>query len=34
MVSDEEMATLNLKGDEFQPNWNYAISPRDQHVER
>ena len=31
-VSDQEMATLNLKRDEFHPDWNYAISPRDQHV--
>ena len=27
-VSDEEMATLNLKGDDFHPDWNYTISPR------
>ena len=33
-VPDEEMATLNLKGDEFHPDWNYSISPRDQNVER
>jgi len=33
-VADAEMATLNLKGDEFHPDWNYSISPRDQNVER
>lgn len=33
-VTDEEMATLNLKGDEFHPDWNYSISPRDQNVKR
>jgi len=22
------MATLNIKGDEFHPEWNYTISPR------
>jgi transposase len=27
-VSDEEMATLNIKGDAFHPEWNYTISPR------
>jgi hypothetical protein len=27
-VSDAEMATLNIKGDEFHPEWNYTISPR------
>jgi hypothetical protein len=27
-VSDAEMATLNIKGDTFHPEWNYAISPR------
>lgn len=27
-VSDEEMATLNIKGDTFHPEWNYTISPR------
>jgi hypothetical protein len=32
-VSDEEMATLNLKGDEFHPDWNYTISPREQRME-
>jgi hypothetical protein len=32
-VPDDEMATLNLKGDEFHPDWNYSISPRDQIVE-
>ena len=33
-VSDEEMATLNIKGDAFHPEWNYTISPREQNVER
>jgi hypothetical protein len=28
-VSDEAMATLNIKGDTFRPEWNYTISPRD-----
>ena len=32
-VSEEQMAALNLKGDEFHPNWNYSISPRGQIVE-
>jgi Rhodopirellula transposase DDE domain len=27
-VSKEEMATLNIKGDTFHPEWNYTISPR------
>jgi hypothetical protein len=27
-VSDEEMATLNIKRDTFHPEWNYTISPR------
>jgi hypothetical protein len=27
-VSDDEMASLNIKGDAFHPEWNYAISPR------
>ena len=27
-VSDAEMATLNIKGDQFHPEWNYTISPR------
>ena len=26
-VSDAEMATLNIKGDTFHPEWNYTISP-------
>jgi hypothetical protein len=33
-VSDAEMATLNLKGDAFHPNWNYTISPKVENVER
>jgi hypothetical protein len=27
-VSDADMATLNIKGDMFHPEWNYTISPR------
>lgn len=27
-VSDAEMATLNINGDVFHPEWNYTISPR------
>jgi hypothetical protein len=27
-VSDAEMASLNIKGDTFHPDWNYTISPR------
>jgi hypothetical protein len=27
-VSDDEMATLNIRGDTFHPEWNYSISPR------
>jgi hypothetical protein len=27
-VSDELMATINIKGDPFHPEWNYSISPR------
>jgi hypothetical protein len=27
-VTDAEMAALNIKGDEFHPEWNYTISPR------
>jgi hypothetical protein len=33
-VTDAEMATLNLKGDAFHPEWNYTISPREQRVAR
>jgi hypothetical protein len=32
-VSEEQMEALNLKGDEFHPDWNYSISPRGQIVE-
>jgi hypothetical protein len=28
------MATLNLKGDAFHPNWNYTISPREENMKR
>jgi hypothetical protein len=27
-VSDAEMDTLNMEGDEFHPEWNYTIKPR------
>ena len=27
-VTDAAMATLNIKGDAFHPEWNYTISPR------
>jgi hypothetical protein len=27
-VTDAEMAALNIKGEEFHPEWNYTISPR------
>ena len=27
-VTDADMATLNIKGDIFHPEWNYTISPR------
>jgi hypothetical protein len=27
-VADAEMATLNIKGDTFHPEWNYSILPR------
>jgi hypothetical protein len=33
-VPDEDMATLNLKGDKFHPDWNYSIAPRRQNMER
>jgi Rhodopirellula transposase DDE domain len=26
-VSDDEMASINIKGDTFHPEWNYTISP-------
>ena len=25
---DAELAAVNLKGDQFQPEWNYTIKPR------
>ena len=31
-VSDAEMATLNIKGDAFHPEWNYTISPRPRPI--
>ena len=27
-IEDADMATLNIKGDAFHPEWNYTISPR------
>jgi len=27
-ISDDEMAALNIEGDEFHPEWNYTIKPR------
>ena len=27
-VSDAEMATLNISGDDFHPEWNYIIAPK------
>jgi hypothetical protein len=27
-VSDDEMASININGDAFHPEWNYTISPR------
>ena len=27
-VSDAEMRTLEIEGDEFHPEWNYTIKPR------
>ena len=27
-VSDEEMETLAITGDEFHPEWNYSFEPR------
>jgi len=27
-VSDAEMKTLNIQGDEFHPEWNFTIRPR------
>ena len=33
-ISDEQMATLNIKRDAFHPEWNYSISPRSPKMER
>ena len=27
-ISDEEIASLKIQGDDFHPEWNYTISPR------
>ena len=32
-VSDDEMAMLNLTGDDFHPEWNYTIKPRRRLIE-
>ncbi len=29
-LGDAEMAALNLDGDDFHPEWNYSIRPRNQ----
>jgi hypothetical protein len=29
-VTDAEMASLNIQGNDFHPDWNYTISPRNQ----
>ena len=26
-ITDSELASVNIIGDEFHPNWNYAITP-------
>jgi hypothetical protein len=31
-VTDEELATLAIERDEFHGEWNYRLSPRNQHV--
>ena len=28
IISDDELASLNMVGDEFHPNWNYTILPQ------
>jgi len=33
-VSDAEMATLNINGDAFHPEWNYTIKPRCREAPR
>jgi hypothetical protein len=33
-VSEEEMTTLNITRDNCHPEWNYAIAPRNQNMER
>ena len=30
-VTAAQMASLNIQGSDFQPEWNYTISPRNQH---
>ncbi len=29
-VSDAEMASLHITGDDFHPEWNYTVNPRKQ----
>ena len=29
-ITDQEMASLNITGDKFHPEWNYTIAPRAQ----
>ena len=31
-VTNAEMATLNIKGDDFHPEWNYTIAPRSTSI--
>ena len=31
-VSDEEMDSINMTGDEFHPEWNYTIMPRRERI--
>ena len=33
-ISDEQMATLNIKRNSFHPEWNYSISPRRSNAEQ
>jgi hypothetical protein len=33
-VTDQDIDTLNRKGDDFHPDWNYTMSPRQQNVQR
>ena len=31
-VSDDEMAALDIRGDEFHPEWNYTVHPRSENL--